>query len=147
MYTEIKAALLRTVRALLPDTDIFCEEIRSTQQEPDGGLQDYVYLDIIPATSQTVSEYHTDYQVLVDIAVHLRAENNEEYILLAARIDRVVRPVFCFSDRAVTVASTSTQIVDRVLHVSFVLAYRDSIDDAGDDTPTPTEYELNTTIH
>ena len=56
-----------------------------------------------------------------------------EVTLLRQELDDLLRPVFRFTDkgeaRAVTIPDLAFNIVDKVLHATFTLAFRDSIEE------------------
>lgn len=144
IYISIKNSLIALLKGLYPAFDVFTEEISKTDEdEPKEDIEDYFFLDIIPAANQTLSEYHTRRSVLIDIAAHARKESNAEYLCMADSIDRKIRPVFRFEDRAITIADASTNVVDGVLHYTFTLTFTDSIQEP--EAP-PFMAELETTI-
>ena len=135
IYQSIKLAMVSLFKGKYPAYDVFCEEITKTQNdEPEPDLEDYVFLDIIPTGNTTVGPYHTDRRVLVDAALHTASESNGEYLRMGQEVDGAVRPVFRFTDggeaRAITVPEVSLKVVDRVLHCTFTLSFRDSIQEA-----------------
>lgn len=71
--------------------------------------------------------------MLVDAALHTASESNGEYLRIGQEVDGAVRPVFHFTDRgearAITVPDVSLKVVDRVLHCTFTLSFRDSIEE------------------
>jgi len=132
IYQSIKDSLVGLFKGLYPAFDVFCEEISKTQGDgPEQDIRDYIFLDVIPAANTTVDEYHTDRRVLVDAAIHTASESNGEYLRISGTVDSALRPVFRFEDggeaRAITVPDISFQVVDRVLHCTFTLSFRDSI--------------------
>lgn len=84
--------------------------------------ENWVYIDMQPA----VNQWHTDRRILVDVAIHTASEKNKAYYAIMPAVDSLIRPYFCFADRAITVADVNFGIVDRVLHATFTLAFRDS---------------------
>lgn len=148
IYQSIKVSLIALFKGLYPAFDVFGEEIARTKddgQQPE--LEDYVFLDILPTGNTTLGQYHTDRRVLVDAAVHTAEETNDGYLTMAQEIDSALRPVFRFEDggeaRAVTVADTAFRIVDRVLHCTFTLSFRDSVEEL---EQPPVMEELETRI-
>lgn len=140
IYQSIKLAMIGLFKGKYPAFDVFCEEIAKTQHdEPEFNLEDHIFLDIIPAGNTTVDAEHTDRRVLVDIAVHTRSESNADYLAMSQEIDGLLRPVFCFEDggeaRAITVPDVAFKVVDRVLHCTFTLVFRDSVQE-----PLPPSY-------
>lgn len=128
IYVSIKNSLVALLKGLYPAFDVFSEEISKTDEdEPNEDIEDYFFLDIIPTGNQTLSEHHTRRSVLIDIAAHAKKESNAEYLCMADSIDRAIRPVFRFEDRAITIADASTSVVDCVLHYTFTLVFVDSI--------------------
>lgn len=135
IFESIKKALISLFKGLYPASDVFCEEIPKTQNdEPEPDLEDYVFLEIIPTGNTTVNPYHTDRMVLVSAAIHTKSESNQDYLKISQEVDDAVRPVFRFQDggeaRAITVPDISFRVVDKVLQVSFTLAFRDSIEES-----------------
>ena len=97
IYESIKDSLVGLFKGLYPAFDVFCEEIPKTQNDaPEPDIEDYVFLDIIPATNVTVDAYHTDRRVLVDAAIHTASESNGEYLRISEAVDSALRPVFRF---------------------------------------------------
>lgn len=148
IYKSIKASLISLFKGLYPAFDVFCEDIAKTQHdEPEPDLEDYVFLDIIPVGNTTVGPYHTDRRVLVDVALHTQDESNDGYLSMTQEVDSALRPVFRFEDggeaRAITVQDLSFKVVDRVLHCTFALAFRDSVENP---PQPPVMQELETTI-
>lgn len=79
IYQSIKLAMVGLFKGKYPAFDVFCEEIAKTQNdEPEPDLEDYIFLDIIPAGSTTVDAEHTDRRVLVDASIHTRSESNAD---------------------------------------------------------------------
>ena len=130
IYTSIKSSLITLFKGLYPTFDVFCEDIAKTQnEEPEPDLEDYVFLDIIPTGNTTVGPYHTDRRVLVDAALHTKSESNDGYLAMTQELDSALRPVFRFEDggeaRAITVQDLTFKVVERVLHCTFTLAFRE----------------------
>lgn len=135
IFESIKKALISLFKGLYPAFDVFCEEIPKTQNdEPEPDLEDYVFLEVIPTGNTTADPYHTDRMVLVSVAIHTKSESNQDYLKIFQEVDGAVRPVFRFQDggeaRAITVPDISFRVVDKVLQVSFTLAFRDSIEES-----------------
>lgn len=148
IYQSIRLALVDLFKGLYPCFDVFCEEINKTQNdEPEPDLEDYVFLEIIPTGNVTASAFHTDRTVLVEASLHTRAESNDEYLTMAQEVDGALRPVFRFQDggetRAITVPDVAYKVVDRVLHCTFTLSFRDSM--AEPEQP-PAMAELETAV-
>ena len=148
IFESIKESLVGLFKGLYPAFDVFCEEIPKTQNdatEPD--IEDYIFLDSVPAANTTASAAHTDRRVLVDAAIHTASESNAEYLRIGQEVDGAVRPVFRFTDggeaRAITVTDVSLKVVDRVLHCTFTLAFRDSIQEP---PPLPYMETLDTSV-
>ena len=149
IYQSIKLAMVSLFKGKYPAYDVFCEEIAKTQNdEPEPDLEDYIFLDIIPAGSATVDAEHTDRRVLVDASIHTRSESNADYLTISQEVDDLIRPVFRFEDggeaRAITVQDLTFKVVDRVLHCTFTLAFRDSVELP---PQPPVMEELETTIN
>lgn len=148
IFQSIKGSLVSLFKGLYPAFDVFCEEIPKTQSdEPEPDLVNYVFLDIIPTGNETIGLYHTDRRVLVDVSLHTESESNGQYLTMAQEVDDALRPVFRFEDggeaRAITVPDVSFKVVDKVLHCSFTLAFRDSTQEP---EQPPVMEELETTI-
>lgn len=98
-----------------------------------------------PATSPQGRGY-TDRSILVDAALHTKGESNLEYLQISQELDDLLRPVFRFTDkgeaRAVTIPDLAFNIVDKVLHATFTLAFRDSIEEP-EAPPLMAELESN----
>ena len=122
---QIKDALIKLLKGLDPEVDVFFEEIKSTDEEH--GLTEketYYFVDIIPNINDTVDQYFTDKGVLVDIAYHEKNESNTAYLIKAEALDGVIRPVFSFGDRHITIPKLNSKVVDHVLHCSFSVIFR-----------------------
>lgn len=122
---QIKNALIRLLKQLDPDVDVFFEEIKGTDEE--NGLEKketYYFLEVIPNINDTVDKFFTDIGVLVDVAYHEENESNTAYLIKAAELDGMIRPVFSFGDRHVTVTGMSSKVTDHVLHCSFTVSFR-----------------------
>lgn len=148
IFQSIKGSLVSLFKGLYPAFDVFCEEIPKTQNDgPEPDLVDYVFLDIIPTGNETIGPYHTERRVLVDASLHTKSESNGDYLTMAQEIDDAIRPALRFEDggeaRAITVPDVSFKVVDKVLHCSFTLAFRDSREEP---PQPPVMEELNTTI-
>lgn len=122
---QIKNALTALLKGIDPSTDVFYEEIKGTEtahglDEP----QTYYFVDLIPSGNKTVDKFFTDMGILVDIAYHERHESNTAYLIKGAEIDAVIRPVFSFGDRHVTVNDAAIKVTDHVLHYSFAVNFR-----------------------
>ncbi len=121
----IKEAVIKKLRTLDPDIDVFCEEIKETGQ----GLNQsrtWYYLDLIPGSHETVDGLFTDMNILVDISYHTKTESNTDYLIKGSQLDSAMRPVLRFGDRAITIHSAESKVVDHVLHYRFSLQFRHS---------------------
>lgn len=148
IYHSIRQALIALFKGRYPDFDVFCEEIAKTQNDaPEPDLEDYIFLDIIPVGNTTVDAEHTDRRLLVSVSIHTKEESSAGYLAMSQEVDGLVRPVFRFEDggeaRAVTVPEASFQVVDRVLHGSFTLSFRDS---AEEPAPPPFMETLDSSV-
>lgn len=122
---QIKNAITALLKGIDPGTDVFYEEIKGTEEKH--GLDEpetYYFVDIIPNGNKTVDKFFTDMGVLVDIAYHEKNESNTAYLIKGAEIDAVVRPVFHFGDRHITINDASINVVDHVLHYGFAINFR-----------------------
>lgn len=142
IYQRIQDSLVRRFKGLFPDYDIVCEEIPRPENAPP--LEDYIFLDIIPVANETVSRHHTDRRILIDAAIHSKAETNAGYRAIGAVVDAAIRPVLQIGDRAITIPDMGIKIVDRVLHCTFTLAFRDSTEA---EAPFPLMEELAVSSH
>ena len=138
VFEEIRTALVRAFKGLFSAYEVFCEEIQQTD-----GAEDWIYIDMRPVGNQTVNRWHTDRRILVDIAIHTASEKNKDYYAITPAVDSLIRPYFCFADRAVTVADVNFKITDRLLHAVFNLSFRDSCPEP---EPPPFMQELDTNI-
>lgn len=113
---QIKNAITALLKGIDPDTDVFYEEIKGTEEKH--GLDEpetYYFVDIIPNGNETVDRFFTDMGVLVDIAYHEKSESNTAYLIKGAEIDAVVRPVFGFGDRNITINDANMKVSDHTL--------------------------------
>lgn len=120
---EIKNAVIQKLKGLDPETDVFFEKIKETDQELEKSRTWY-FLSLIPGQQGTVDGIFTDVSVLVDIAYHEKSERNTDYLMKGAELDAVMRPVLQFGDRAITIHNADIKVVDHVLHYSFSLPFR-----------------------
>lgn len=144
VYISIKNSLIALLKSIYPKFDVLAEEISKTNDDNNEyDLENYFFIDIIPVSNVTVNEYHTERSLVIDIAGHMEAEKNEDYLVIANAIDSMIRPVFQFEDRAITINQSSSKIVDKVLHYTFDLVFIDTVD-----APEPQSYmdELEVTI-
>lgn len=133
IYEAIRSSLITLLKGRWPAFDVFCESIDKTQESGQAELEDYIYLDITPSGNQPAGRGYTDRSILVDTAIHTKGESNREYLQISQELDDLLRPVFRFTDkgdtRAVTLPDLAFNIVDRVLHATFTLSFRDSIEE------------------
>ena len=91
IFESIKESLVGLFKGLYPAFDVFCEEIPKTRHDaPEPDIEDYIFLDIVPAANTTASAYHTDRRVLVDAALHTASESNGEYLRMGQEVDGAV---------------------------------------------------------
>lgn len=122
---QIKDAITALLKGIDPDMDVFYEEIKGTEEKHGLEKQEsYYFVDIIPNGNKTVDKFFTDMGVLVDIAYHEKNESNTAYLIKGAEIDAVVRPVFHFGDRHITINDANINVVDHVLHYGFAINFR-----------------------
>lgn len=124
---QIKDAVIKALKSIDPETDIFFEEISRT--DPGHGLnqgQTWYFVDLMPGAPVTVDGIYTDMGVSVDIAYHEKSERSLHYLTKSAEIDRVFRPVLSFGDRRITIDSADIRVVDHVLHYGFRVNFRHS---------------------
>lgn len=127
VVTEIKRAVAAALHTLDPETDIFFEEIKRTDEAHGMSMGDtWYFVSLLPAGNVTVDLYYTEKSFLVDIAYHEKAESNTRYLMKLAGLDKLFRPVFSFGDRKVTVPEATEVITDHTLHYSFTLRFRHS---------------------
>ena len=131
IYEAIRSSLIALLKGRWPAFDVFGEEIDKTQEAGRAELEDYIYLDIIPSGNRPVGRGYTDRSILVDAAIHTRGESSRAYLQISQALDELLLPVFRFTDkgdsRAVTITDLAFNIVDKVLHATFTLSFRDSI--------------------
>ena len=125
IYEAIRSSLIALLKGCWPAFDVFGEGIDKTQEAGRG---------------------YTDRSILVDAALHTKGESNLEYLQISQELDDLLRPVFRFTDkgeaRAVTIPDLAFNIVDKVLHATFTLAFRDSIEEP-EAPPLMAELESN----
>ena len=135
VYQSIKNSLVAELKALYPNFDVFSEEISKTDSDnAESDIENYFFIDIVPVSNQTFSEYHTQRSLVIDIAGHTEKESNEEYLNMAEAIDHKIRPVFHFGDRAITIHNSKSSIVDKVMHYTFELSFMDTVHEIADGT-------------
>ncbi len=129
-FQEIKAALVKAFKGKFPDYAVTSEDLTKTDEPGRGNdLENWIFLDMIPTGNATASPFHTDRRVLVDAAIHTASEKNADYLALMPEVDALIRPVFRFGNRAITVHDLELKVVDRILHGIFTLEFRDSWDE------------------
>lgn len=144
VFEEIRTALVKAFKGLFSAYDVFCEEIQRTDSADEtAAVDNWIYIDMRPVVNQTINRWHTDRQVFVDVAIHTASEKNKAYYAIIPAVDGLIRPYFCFADRAITVADVGFRIEDKVLHATFTLSFRDS---SPEPEPQPFMQELYTTI-
>ena len=124
---QIKDALIRVLKKIDPDTDVFFEEIKST--DPAHGVEQpktWYFVDLKPGSPVTVDGIYTDMSVMVDVTYHEKGESNNTYLIKAAEIDAAIRPVLSFGDRKITIGNADINVVDHVLHYIFTINFRHS---------------------
>ncbi len=127
LIKKIKEAIAAELHTLDPEKDVFFEEIKRTDEEHGLTMGDtWYFVSLIPVGNTTVDRYYTDMSFLVDIAYHEKSESNIQYLMKAAGLDHLFRPVFSFEDRKVTIPEASETITDHTLHYSFSLRFRSS---------------------
>lgn len=88
---QIKNAITALLKGIDPDTDVFYEEIKGTEEKH--GLDEpetYYFVDIIPNGNETVDRFFTDMGVLVDIAYHEKSESNYLKLVFAGAPSTVI---------------------------------------------------------
>lgn len=130
IYEAVRDSLVALFKGRWPAFDVFCESIDKTQEDGQAELEDYIYLDIIPSGNQPAGRGYTDRSILVDAAIHTKGESNREYLQISQALEELLLPVFRFTDkgdaRAVTITDLAFKTVDKVLHATFTLSFRDS---------------------
>ena len=124
---QIKDALIWALKKIDPDTDVFFEEIKST--DPAHGVEQpktWYFVDLKPGSPVTVDGIYTDMSVMVDVTYHEKGESNNAYLIKAAEIDAAIRPVLSFGDRKITIGNADINVVDHVLHYIFTINFRHS---------------------
>ena len=94
-----------------PDTDVFFEEIKST--DPAHGVErpkTWYFVDLKPGSPVTVDGIYTDMSVMVDVTYHEKGESNNTYLIKAAEIDAAIRPVLSFGDRKITIGNADINV-------------------------------------
>ena len=113
IYEAVRSSLIALLKGRWPAFNVFGEGIDKSQEAGQTELEDYISL--------------------VDAAIHTKGESNLEYLQISQELDDLLRPVFRFTDkgeaRAVTIPNLAFNIVDKVLHATFTLAFRDSIEE------------------
>ena len=123
---QVKDAVIRAVKSLDPETDVFFEEIPHMDEAHGIRVEgNWYFLDLVPS-GQTVDGTYTDLGILVDIAYHEKHESNTGYLIRASELDAVLRPVLRFGSRRITIPQANVKITDHVLHYSFSLRFRHS---------------------
>ncbi len=141
---EIKRALSKIIKNSYTNFDVFFEEIYSIKNKNSKQFDNYFFIDITPVNIQTVNEHHTKFNLLIDIWVQTKDRKIEEYINIAGNLDKLLRPIFRFGDRNITVNESDFKLVDKVLKYKFYLKYTDSVEE---DTSYPFMAELERGVY
>ncbi|MEG0693790.1 MAG: translation initiation factor 2, partial [Oscillospiraceae bacterium] len=145
IYIIVKESIIRLVKSIYPDTDVFAEEISKTDFDEDSNdISNYFFIDLIPISNTTVDLYTTDCSILIDIVCYLKSEKNSDYLDVSQKLDDLIRPVFRFKDRAITIYTSNSKIVDHTLHYSFSLNFNYTSQDIAE---LPNMEELYTQIN
>lgn len=124
VLTQIRNEIIRLLKRLDPDVDVYFEEIKGTDVEHGATVPEtYYFVDLVPS-SATVDSVMTDMAMLVDVAYHEKGESSTAYFLKTEKLDGLFRPVFSFGDRHVTIPAVGHRIVEHVLHSSFTISFR-----------------------
>ena len=103
-------------------------------------------MDSDPSGNQPAGRGYRDRSILVDAAIHTKGESHLACLQIRQELDDLLCPVFRFTDkgeaRAVTIPDLAFNIVDKVLHATFTLAFRDSIEEP-EAPPLMAELESN----
>lgn len=127
VFQEIKLALIKAFKGKFPAYAVTCEDLTKTDEPgQEADLDNWIFIDLAPSGNSTATPFHTDRRVLVDVAIHTASEKNADYLEIMPDIDTLIRPVFRFGNRAITVHDLEMKVVDKVLHGIFTLEFRDS---------------------
>ena len=88
---QIKDALIRVLKKIDPDTDVFFEEIKST--DPAHGVEQpktWYFVDLKPGNPVTVDGIYTDMSVMVDVTYHEEDDIDEMADKVAKKFVEVI---------------------------------------------------------
>lgn len=123
-YGEIQDALARQLDAVFGPVPVYFERVAQAGDDGEPELTgDYIFVAMRGTGLTTLGPQRTGLAVLVDIAMHKQGATYRAYRTLAMEIDTLIRPVFLFGDRAITVHEADFRVVDGVLHYVFTLRY------------------------
>lgn len=122
---QIKTAIVSQIKQV-KDIDVFFEEIsRMSDTKKEDYIKECFYVELIAPENTTCDKTYTEVSIPIDI-MYLTQEpiTNGELLLIGAKLDEQFRPIFKFGDRKISIPSTSTNIVDGVLHFKFKISFR-----------------------
>lgn len=122
---QIKKAIVEQIK-MVKDINVFFEEIsRMSDTKKEDYIKECFYVELIAPENTTCDKTYTEVSIPIDI-MYLTQEpiTNGELLLIGAKLDEQFRPIFKFGDRKISIPSTSTNIVDGVLHFKFKISFR-----------------------
>lgn len=124
IHISIKNSLIKQLKNSFKDFDIFAEEINNTSNSTKN--PNFLFIEIIPISTETSSNYHTKRTILITIEGHTETKKNHDYLEMLDKIDMLIRPVFKFDDRAITINRANGKIIDRQLLYTFEINFIDN---------------------
>lgn len=144
VFLSIKDSLIKLLKGIYPNFAVFAEEISKTRGDDEPDIEDYFFIDMTAPSCTTIDGCHSSYDVFIDIICCTKDGLNRTYFGIGDRLDKMLRPVFCFENRAITVTDGSWQVVDGLLHYTFHLNFVDSIEE---NLETPYIEELSSAMN
>ncbi len=114
----VTEGILQALQKNFPSWLRFTDEIKVNQPQQ-------FFVDLFDPVNRTAGPHNVDRSVQVDIVAYAEGMRREEYLKLAAAMDRVFLPVLRFGARAITIEKTNADVVDDMLHYTFGVTYRD----------------------
>lgn len=126
MFEDVKKTLLKMLSTELHGYTLFFEDIlKLNDQIEKENIKNYVYVELAPIVRRTINKCLSEHVMIVSITVHSEISTNENYQSISKQLDKQVRPVFFFDDRAITIPELNSNIHDDSLYITFTMSVLD----------------------
>ncbi len=138
---SIKMALTARLKTAYPSYKVHFDNVDKSDAP-------YFHVELTPSVT-TIDGVYSDRTITVDITLLLpedaygRIDRMQLYDV-SDTLDKTIRPVFRVEDRAITILSARTVIVDDILHYLFDLDFCDALTD---EEAGRVQYELMQQLH